>query len=275
MQQQRDLIAHAARIAVARVAHGDGARRDGDEAAAALAAIDAALPDYQVAITTARNTIAILTGRPAGTDLPELAGVPEAAPLPLAREPAAGAPADLLRLRPDLVLAEAHLRASHARIGAALSEYWPKVSLSGLFGFSSNDVSLLGTNGANVITGAIGLRWRLFDFGRVDAEVAAARGAEREALAAYRGSVLSAGGDVENAFVALEGARRTLAARRSADAIAGGLLDQARASQRAGQSSEADLVAAQTRRIDSQRALLGAQHDLAGALVRCHRALGG
>lgn len=273
--QQRVLIARAAQIAVARVARGDGARRDGDEAAATLAAIDAALPDSQVAIGTARNRIAILTGRPAGTNLPELDAVPAEAPLPVAREPAAGAPADLLRQRPDLVLAEAHLRASHARIGAALSEYWPKVSLSGMFGFSSNDLSLLGGNSANVITGAIGLRWRLFDFGRVDAEVAAARGAEREALAAYRGSVLTAGGDVENAFLALGAAQRTLVARRSADAIEASLFDQVRASQRAGQSSEAELVAAQTRRIDSQRALLAAQNGLSSALVRCHRALGG
>ena len=273
--QQRDLIARGAQIAMARVARGDGARRDADEARVTLAAIDAVLPDTQTAIGTARNRLAILTGRPAGSDLPGLDTVAADAPMPVARAPAAGAPADLLRHRPDLVVAEARLRASHARIGAALAEYWPKFSLAGLFGFSSNDLSLLGGNSANVITGAVGLRWRLFDFGRVDAEVAGARGAEREALAAYRGSVLDAGGDVENAFLVLDGAQHALAARRAADAAEAGLLDQVRASLRAGQSSEADLVAARSRRITSQRALLAAQNALAAALVRCHRALGG
>ena len=48
-----------------------------------------------------------------------------------------------------------------------------------------------------------GLRWRLFDFGRVDAEVKQARGANAEALIQYRSSVLRATEDVENAFSAL------------------------------------------------------------------------
>jgi outer membrane protein TolC len=48
-----------------------------------------------------------------------------------------------------------------------------------------------------------GLRWRLFDFGRVDAEVAAARGRQAEALAAYRLTVLRAAEEVENAFTDL------------------------------------------------------------------------
>ncbi len=51
--------------------------------------------------------------------------------------------------------------------------------------------------------GAGALRWRLFDFGKVDAEVAEARGADAEALAHYRQSVLHAVEDVENAFMGL------------------------------------------------------------------------
>jgi NodT family efflux transporter outer membrane factor (OMF) lipoprotein len=272
---QRQLIDQQLSVTGARVAHGDAARHDNDEAGATLAAIDAVLPNAEGAVASARNRIAILTGRPAGSDLPELDGIAETAALPVAGEPAAGTPADLLRHRPDLVLAEARLRASHARIGAALAEYWPKFSLSALFGFSSNDVSLLGANSANVITGAVGLRWRLFDFGRINAEVAGARGAEREALAAYRGNVLSAGGDVENAFITLTAARRALTAREMADATADHLLSQARARLRAGDASQIEIIAAEARRIDAARALLAAHADLASALVACHRALGG
>jgi outer membrane protein TolC len=55
------------------------------------------------------------------------------------------------------------------------------------------------TGGANQALGVLGLRWRLFDFGRVDAQIAAARGQEAEALAAYRLAVLRATEDVENA----------------------------------------------------------------------------
>jgi len=49
-------------------------------------------------------------------------------------------------------------------------------------------------------TGLLGLRWRLFDFGRIDAEVAIARGRQAEVLAAYRGTVLRATAEVETAL---------------------------------------------------------------------------
>ncbi|HCF4726711.1 TPA: TolC family protein, partial [Pseudomonas aeruginosa] len=51
--------------------------------------------------------------------------------------------------------------------------------------------------------GVLGLRWRLFDFGRIDAQIDLAKGQEAEQLAAYRLAVLRATEDVENAFSAL------------------------------------------------------------------------
>jgi NodT family efflux transporter outer membrane factor (OMF) lipoprotein len=272
--QLRALVADQAGITGARTARGDAAARDSDDAAAALAQIDAVLPDADVALTVAQNRLAVLIGRPAGSALPELAG-DEVQTIPDAAEPAAGTPADLLRERPDLVIAETRLIASHARIGTALAEYWPHLNLSGAFGYSSTDLSLLGGNSANVITGAIGLRWRLFDFGRIDAEVAVARGAEREAIAAYRSSVLTAGGEVENAFVALAGARADLAARQTADRAMAATLARAEASERAGEISRIERVIVAARRIDAARAVVAARAAVASALIGCHRALGG
>ncbi|WP_164650954.1 TolC family protein, partial [Pseudomonas viridiflava] len=57
--------------------------------------------------------------------------------------------------------------------------------------------------GASQSAGVLGLRWRLFDFGRVNAQINQAKGAEAEALAAYRQSVLRATEEVENAFSSL------------------------------------------------------------------------
>ncbi len=50
---------------------------------------------------------------------------------------------------------------------------------------------------------AAGLRWRLFDFGRIDADVARAKGANAEALAAYRKAVLHAAEDDNSRFLGL------------------------------------------------------------------------
>src|SRR5207244_9851719 len=45
-----------------------------------------------------------------------------------------GTPTDLLRRRPDIIAAERMVAASNARIGQALAEYYPKLSLSGIVG---------------------------------------------------------------------------------------------------------------------------------------------
>jgi outer membrane protein TolC len=128
-----------------------------------------------------------------------------AAPVPVAPGLAdTGTPAEMIRRRPDLVVAERRLAAANARIGVAISEYYPKFSFGALLG-SASAVSggNLFTSDANQAQGVLGLRWRLFDFGRVDAQIAAARGQEAETLAAYRLAALRATEEVENAFSAL------------------------------------------------------------------------
>jgi outer membrane protein TolC len=79
----------------------------------------------------------------------------------------------------------------------------PKFSLSGLVGTATTAGGSLFQGSANQAQGVLGLRWRLFDFGRVGAEVKAAQGAQRRGLAAYQQSVLRATEDVEDAFSSL------------------------------------------------------------------------
>ncbi|MCY1366286.1 efflux transporter, outer membrane factor (OMF) lipoprotein, NodT family [compost metagenome] len=108
-------------------------------------------------------------------------------------------PANLLRRRPDVIAAERRLAASTARIGVAVAEYYPQVPLGGNLGSQSLHGGLLSSE-AFQPQALIGLHWRLFDFGRVDAEVVQARGAEAQALAEYRQAMLRAAEDVENAI---------------------------------------------------------------------------
>lgn len=110
----------------------------------------------------------------------------------------------MLRRRPDLIAAERRLAAPNAQIGVAIAEYYPKLSLSGLVG-SATAVSSgnLFTSGASQAAGVLGLRWRLFDFGRIDAQIDLAKGRDVELLAGYRLAVLRATEDVENSFSTL------------------------------------------------------------------------
>ena len=168
----------------------------------ALNQAQATVPVLQAGLDAAMNALEVMLGKPPGTDRAQLAQV---APIPqVPRLANLGAPADLLRRRPDLIVAERRLAASNARIGEAVSEYYPKFSLGALLGSATAvSSSNLFSNGASQASAVLGLRWRLFDFGRINAQIDLAKGQEAEALAAYRQSVLRAAEDVESAFSAL------------------------------------------------------------------------
>lgn len=168
----------------------------------ALAQVQASVPVLEAGLDAAMNALDVMLGSSPGTHRSELA---KADAIPVAPQIAAAeSPGELLRRRPDLIAAEHRLAAANARIGVAIAEYYPKLSLSGLIG-SATSVSggNLFSSGASQAAGVLGLRWRLFDFGRIDAQIDLAKGQEAESLAAYRLAALRATEDVENAFSAL------------------------------------------------------------------------
>jgi NodT family efflux transporter outer membrane factor (OMF) lipoprotein len=247
--------------------------RELHQAQAALEAVRASIPPLIAGRDGERNRLDILVGSQPGTLRDELQTT-TAIPVP----PSVGAadgPAGLLRRRPDILAAEQHLIAANARIGQALSDYYPKISISGLVGVDSIDAGQMFTGDAIQHQIGAGMRWRLFDFGRVDAEVAAARGKDAEVLAAYRATVLRATEEVENAFDdrAQEELRAAALSRQLAE------LTKARA--QAEQAYEGGVISLiEVRDIDrdllsASDQLTVAQAGMARATVSCFRALGG
>jgi NodT family efflux transporter outer membrane factor (OMF) lipoprotein len=243
------------------------------QAQGALAQVKAAIPELEQNLDSEMNALDVLLGVQPGSTRAELAST---APIPA--PPAvssAGGPAALLRRRPDIIAAERTLAASNARIGVAISEYYPKFSLSGLLGTATMSVGSLFGGGATQAGGILGLRWRLFDFGRIDAEIAAARGRNAEALAAYRLTVLRASEDVENAFSAL--VKQQARAQILDQGVSS--LARARASSLAaykgGASSLLDVLDADQRLLASRDAEIQSKAAAARAAIASFRALGG
>ena len=243
------------------------------QAQGALAQTQATVPVLEDALEAALNAMDVLLGVQPGTYRAELstaAAIPSAPPIA-----EAGGPAELIRRRPDLVVAEQRLRASNARIGSALSEYYPKVSLSGLVGTATTTLSTAFQDPATQAQGVLGLRWRLFDFGRVGAEVKAAKGQHAEALAAYRQSVLRATEEVEDAFSSLvkrEAQERTLA---EGDASLTKARTAAEAAYRGGAVSLIEVLDADARLLALRDARAQARTEAAQAAIQSFRALGG
>jgi outer membrane protein TolC len=189
--------------------------------------------------------------------------------------PSDNEPTDMLRRRPDVIAAERRLASSNERIGAALSEYYPKFSLSGALGFDSMSPGHVFKSTAYQTTAGVGLRWRLFDFGKVDAEVAQAKGADAEALAMYRQAVLHAAEDVENSLMALAQMQiRAGEVQDQVDALnkARDLSEQA---YRAGSITLTDVLDADRQLLTARDDLDSARADAARSAVGVFRALGG
>lgn len=243
------------------------------QAEGALSQVQATVPDLQTALDAALNAIDILVGEQPGTYRARLM-IPAAIPgAPAISD--IGSPADLLVRRPDIIVAERRLAASNARIGVAIAEYFPKISLTGLIGTASTVTSTLFAGSATQLTGTAGLRWRLFDFGRIDAEIKNARGQNAETLAAYRLTVLRASEDVENAFSSL------INAEQQQRALAAGEVSLARAQQsslaayKGGIVSLIEVLDADTRLLTTRDALAQARTGAARAAVASYRSLGG
>lgn len=239
-----------------------------------LAQVQSTVPVLDAGLDAAMNALDVLMGAEPGTYRPQVQ-----TPLPIPTAPSiadAGGPADLLRRRPDLIIAERRLAASNARIGQAISEYYPKFSLSGLLGTASAaGTGQLFTGSATQGQGFAGLRWRLFDFGRVDAEIKAARGANAEALANYRLSVLRASQDVEDSFSALvkrEEQERVLAGGEKSLVRA---RDASNAAYKGGVVSLIEVLDADTRLLQTRDQRAQAQTEAARAAISSFRALGG
>ncbi len=239
-----------------------------------LAQSQAAVPTFNTALEVAMNAMDVMLAAPPGTYSAELK---EARLIPQSPQLGdIGAPAQLLRRRPDVMAAEHRLVSANARIGVAMAEYYPKLSLSGLIGSATSVSSAnLFTSGASQASGALGLRWRLFDFGRINAQIAQAKGQEAEMLAAYRLAALKATEDVENAISALT--RR----QEQADLLLQSVqsLSQSRASAfaayRSGTASMIEVLQADQSVLRSSDAQIQARAEAARAVVLAFKALGG
>lgn len=240
----------------------------------ALAQVQATVPVIRTGLDNAMNALDVMLGTPPGTHRKALAlpgAIPQAPQIT-----STGTPADLLRRRPDIIVAERNLAASNARIGVAVSEYYPKFSLSALLG-SATSVSSgnLFSGGASQAAGVVGLRWRLFDFGRINAQIDQAKGQEAEALAAYRLSVLRASEDVENAFSSLINREMQTASLTRGVTALSGARQSSFIAWKQGTASLIDVLHDDQNLLQASDAKAQAQTESARAAVAAFRALGG
>ncbi len=183
-------------------------------------------------------------------------------------------PSTLLQRRPDIAQAERTMQQQNALIGVETAAYYPSITLSADLGFSTANGALFQLS-KKIWSLAVSGSETLFDAGKRGAAVQAARAGYEEAVANYRGTVLSAFQDVEDNLSDL----RILAEQAETQAGAVALArDAARITlneYKAGTAIYTAVVTAQATALSNEQAALQIMESRMTANVGLVKALGG
>lgn len=187
----------------------------------------------------------------------------------------AGLPSDLLQRRPDVRASAQQLTAAGQRVGVARAARFPRLSLTGLLGVASSDLSHLTRSGAEQSQLAGGLAGPLFTAGRIRGEIAAAMAEAREADASYRRTVLIALREAEDALVIYSTTRDESAAQQRRVAAVRDYLTYAEMRYEGGYASYLAVLDAQRSLFDAELQALQVNAEALRAAVGVYRAFGG
>jgi multidrug efflux system outer membrane protein len=191
-----DTYAESVRLFELQFKYGQVSQMNVEQARTQYETAAAAIPQIESQIAQTENALSILLGRNPGT-IPRGKTVHE---LMLPPVPA-GLPSDLLANRPDIRQAEQNLIAANAQIGAARALYFPTISLTGVFGFASSDLSDLFKGPARIWNYAGSLTGPIFTGGAIYGQVKQAEAIWKASLLNYELTIQSGFSDVENALV--------------------------------------------------------------------------
>ncbi len=197
------------------------------------AARAAALPSLRTQAIQARHALAVYMGR-TPDQAPEL---PALAEFHLPSTVPVSVPSDLLRQRPDVLAAEASLRAASAQVGVATANLFPHISLSASLGSAAFKDAALFASGSKIWGAGLSLVQPVFHGGALRAERKAAMADYDASVAQYRQVVLNALRNVADTLVALDQDAMTLQAAAAASDASRQSFEETRARHRLGAAS--------------------------------------
>jgi NodT family efflux transporter outer membrane factor (OMF) lipoprotein len=271
----KNIKAQAEALAITRDRFKSGLTSDLDvqQAATLLATTQAEIPTLENQIQTSIHRLSVLLALPPGTLLTELT---KESPIPATppRVPV-GLPSDLLCRRPDVQQAERQLAAATARIGVATADLFPKFSLTGAAGFESVSTSDWFTAGSRFWSLGPTVQWRIFDAGRIRANIRVQNARQEQALANYEKAVLNAFEEVEDALVGYAKQQERL--RLLADAVHSSQdsLQMANQLYAKGLASFINVLDAERSVYQAEDALAQSDRAVSQNLIALYKALGG
>ena len=231
----------------------------------------ASIPTLEASIATTMYRLSVLTGRQPVALNERL----QAQPVPaLPALTSIGTPELLLRRRPDIRIAERRLAGATARVGVAVGDLFPKVTLTGSFGYLAPTFGDLGKSEARFFSVGPGISWAAFDLGRVRARISTARAETDAALSTYEGAVLNALEDTEGALVSYGRSQSHRESLSAAAAASDKASDLARKRFEGGLVDFLEVLDAERTALSAELVFSQSRTDEATSLIAVYKALG-
>lgn len=268
LQSRRDGL----RIAQTRFDAGITSALDYNQAQALLTQAKTELASLRLTRAEQVNYLTQLAGGPLQQPLPES--------LPLDRqiEPLrldAGLPSELLLVRPDILGAEQDLRAARANIGVARAAFFPQISLTGSFGYISDELSGLVSRDNRTWSIGPSISVPLFDFGRNRGNLTVAQARENVAVAEYESTIETAFREVADALAGRRYLAEQVDAQQENVATLQRIADLARDRYAEGVVNYLQVLDAERNLFDAEQAFIEVQRAQVQNLVSLYIALGG
>jgi len=184
-------------------------------------------------------------------------------------------PSQVLLQRPDILQAEQNLIAANALIGVARAAYFPSISLTGLLGLASAELSSLLDGASGVWSAGAGLVGPIFSGGALDARLKASEEMRSQLLQAYLLTIQTAFADVDKALVSAQKLGEVLAASERQVKALKDYASYARERYDEGYVSYIEVLDAERRLFDAELEYTKRQGSTYVALINIYRAMGG
>ncbi len=187
----------------------------------------------------------------------------------------AGLPSDLLSRRPDIRQKEQDLIAANARIGIIKTKYFPSISLTGLLGYVSRELSELLTGPANVWSLGSDLAGSVFTGGKISGELQQAQAVYRQVLNDYLWSVQTSFREVNDSLVYLQKQKEQYAELQRYITVLQDYENYARIRYDTGYLRYLTVLDAQRRLYSAQIKNVQTKSNIYAAIIKLYKSMGG
>ena len=187
----------------------------------------------------------------------------------------AGLPSDLLVNRPDIIAAEEMLRAARANIGAARAAFFPRISLTGNFGFASTSLDNLFSNSGTNWSFGPSISLPIFDWGARKGDLSVARARESIEVATYERTVQGAFREVSDALANRRYLAEQIEAQQRTVNAQSALARLARLRYTNGVAQFLEVLDAERNLFSAQQALIQLRGAQLSSIVSLYSAIGG